>query len=1257
MAIPTSPPWNLAFFDESNLSTLLGLGPGDLSISPSVVPYFQFFDTTTPNGPFIRMRGDDGVLAEADFNVGVPNRFTVEIVVRFPEMPEDVGDLATRRIGFTLSDDASRGVSVYFSKNGIAVSRIDDFGSVTALPDTADFTSEADTSFRRIRIAVDGSLGRAYVFAGPASLTTPPLLFIIPVEETPGGIGDRFRLFVQGLSTDTAGLEFKELRLGSELLIPNFPPTANAGQDRVAPVGQAVRLDGRGSFDPEGAPITYLWRAVDAPFGSQFAHDNSTGSTSDDGDGDGFTDRLDFAVGTLPAWVAPGDVLVITETRHVIDTVDNPSGFLTVTTDTIPEPLGGQAFRIIRQSLIVGNDTETPYVVPDIAGLYRVVLTVNDGESDSEGSEVLVSVVGARAPLGIEPDVDILESAVGDEWQLVENREVFTEVWRGAAQILAGKLLEVWQHHYNYSIRDAQRTFQQKWIAYRTLIEETDPDNATISPRYGLLIGTHNFASGDPPVTGSTLVFEYFTGNTAEETLSVSVTLTGDAIGTIISDVNTALLGTGIEAFSITDTGVNYLGIRNFTRGFRLLAFSSAAAALGLETDTYNYLRGTGGARVTDRTYRVDAGINLQDFGVQVGDILSINNGQALTIERVITNPLDPTGFQRLITREVIPFDATPEWEIPSIVRSNAVDYELGGSYPGDLVKAEVFDNDTSEFADARGTVVAQMGEVVGARLDGLFGALLDTTRYEVRLLGVKRRKAINVDTETLSIPQLQDIIPQSQSPTLWKENIDYYIEPFYRNEDDSPIAMLQFRDSTFIDPDIEPPDIFWAELTIFNNDQNIENLFGRLVGFTRDNAIAFGAEADFPYAPAVAGLLYSYQQGPRVRAMQIGLNILFGQPFAEVAGTITEIRDDFTPTTGRILIQDDDGFDPPRTDVIRSYVYQKDPLDASATSGLAINPTTGVPYVVGDMVAQFDPLGVGVEVLDYKNSDWFVPFVRSGLISEIEKFFNFVVSFNLDVVSLVNLTLIQQLTLRIKPTYTKPILLGIRGHEDDVDVIDFLNPCLFMNLFDSVCGSPLAYMYDDYRGDGTIWTAYGGTTTPVMSPGVLIAPAPGTISDGETFVIDDGTNPPVTFEYDTVPDGVTPGNVVVDISAATTNIDVADAIVAAVNGVGAGLEIDANNGAGASEIVMLLPEGKLPAFYDGLVDCPSDYIELLLTIMWPGGVITFDSIFFLDTLVTDIDGNLGPPGGTFTPTYDQVLPAGDYSVTAVIDPGNTVLP
>lgn len=1157
MAIPTSPSWNLAFFDAGNLSSLLGLGASDLSLSPGGSPYFTFADVTTPQGPYITVRSDDGTLAEADFNVAVPSRYTIEMVLRFPEMPDNTGDLSERRLGFTMSDNAGRGVSVYFSKTGVAVSRIDDYGSVTALPDTSALTSEVDRGFRRVRIAVDGGLGRAYVYAGTEASTNPPLLFIIPVGATPGGVGDRLRLFAKGSVADPASYEFKELRFSSGLVIPNFPPTANPGQDRVSPAGQAVRLDGRGSFDPEGAPLTYLWRVIDAPFGSIYAHDNSNGSTMDDGDGDGLTNRLSFLADSLPDWVSPGDVLVIDETRHVLDTVDDPGGFLTVTTDSIGDAYSGTAFRILRQSLLVGADTETPYAVPDIAGLYRAELIVNDGETSSEAAEVLMSVVGSRAPLGIEPDVSQLKSAVGDDWTLIENRDVFTEAWCGVAQIMSGKLLEAWQYHYNYSIGDVQSTLQKKWVAYRTLIPEEDHVTATIEPRYGHLLSTHNYAAGDPAITGRTLVVEYFDGDGATETAQIEVTFTADDLATAISDINTALAGTGIEAASLTRAGQTRLIVRSYSRAFRFLLFGTANTVLGFESDTFSRLSGTEGLLVTDRTYRVDDGLGLLEYGVRTGDLLVLNNGQSFIIERTITAPTDPVGSMRVVTRESLPFDASATWEIPSLVRSETVDYERAGAYPGDLVKIEVYDTTTSVFTDTSGTIVAQKGQTLGVRLDLTHGAFRDSARYDLRLLGVKRRKSVAIDETTVSIPQLQDLIPQAQNPQLWRENIDYYLEPFYRNEDGSAVPVLQFHDSVFIDKDIEPPDILWAELTLFDNEPNVENLFGALVEFTRDNAAGFGVDADFPYVSAVAGLLYAYQQGPKVRAMEVGLNILFGQPFAEVDGIITEIRNDFTPRTGRILVQDDDGFDPPRTDVVRSYIYNKDPRDESSTSGLAINPETGVAYVVGDKVVRFGPLAGGVDIQDYVNSDWYIPFVRSGLMTELEKFFYFTVSFNLDIVDLVNLFLIQRFITRIEPTYTHPILLGIRNHEDDVDVTDVLGFGLTMSLLDAFCPGGAAHSYDDFRGDGTLWSSH-----------------------------DDGAS-----------------------------------------------------------------------FYDGLVDCPEDYIEFVLSLDWAGGAITYDSIFALDTDVVDVDGTLGPPGGTFTPTYDMSLDPGVYTVTLVVDSGRLVLP
>ncbi len=44
--------------------------------------------------------------------------------------------------------------------------------------------------------------------------------------------------------------------------IPHPPPVANAGADQTVPLGDAVRLDGSGSEDPGGDPLTYEWRQI-----------------------------------------------------------------------------------------------------------------------------------------------------------------------------------------------------------------------------------------------------------------------------------------------------------------------------------------------------------------------------------------------------------------------------------------------------------------------------------------------------------------------------------------------------------------------------------------------------------------------------------------------------------------------------------------------------------------------------------------------------------------------------------------------------------------------------------------------------------------------------------------------------------------------------------------------------------------------------------------------------------------------------------
>jgi hypothetical protein len=94
----------------------------------------------------------------------------------------------------------------------------------------------------------------------------------------------------------------------------------------------------------------------------------------------------------------------------------------------------------------------------------------------------------------------------------------------------------------------------------------------------------------------------------------------------------------------------------------------------------------------------------------------------------------------------------------------------------------------------------------------------------------------------------------------------------------------------------------------------------------------------------------------------------------------------------------------------------------------------------------------------------------------------------------------------------------------------------------------------------------YGFTRvgTPVAATGSITTIAGASLVDGETFTLNDGINAATIFEFDSG-GGVTPGNVAVAFTGGDSADVVRDSIIAAVNGVGAGLLITASNGGAAT--------------------------------------------------------------------------------------------
>ena len=239
------------------------------------------------------------------------------------------------------------------------------------------------------------------------SLTTRPAgstaTLSSPSSATPTFTADRPGTYVAQLIVNDGSLH--SLPDTVTIATSNVPPVANAGPDQIVAVGAVVSLNGSGSSDADGQPLTYSWSFTSKPAGSTATLSNATAVSP--------TFVADLP-GTYVVQLIVNDLINRQRPRHRHDHHAEPGAHrqcrtrrhrgqsarppiwtaprssdpdgnpLTYAWSITSAPTGSTA-------TLTNPTSATPSLTPDVAGTYTIRLIVNDGTLSSAPDTVTVT--------------------------------------------------------------------------------------------------------------------------------------------------------------------------------------------------------------------------------------------------------------------------------------------------------------------------------------------------------------------------------------------------------------------------------------------------------------------------------------------------------------------------------------------------------------------------------------------------------------------------------------------------------------------------------------------------------------------------------------------------------------------------------------------------------------------------------------------------------------------------------------------------
>jgi RHS repeat-associated protein len=281
--------------------------------------------------------------------------------------------------------------------------------TLVRLDGSASTDADGDALTFRWRI-VSAPTGSAAALSDPAALM--PMVLV----DVPGTYEVELRVH-----DGTAESEPDTVSIGTV----NSRPLADAGPDQTVPVGAVVGLDGRGSHDVDGDPLSYTWTLITRPTGSQAALSDAGGPTPaltvdrpgvyevelvvNDGSVDSSPDRVLVATQNSPPVAEAGpDQTVFTGQLVQLDGAESSD----VDGDPLTYAWSFTALPAGSATTLSDPTAVDPSFVPDLPGLYILQLIAHDGTVP--GAPDTVRVTALVDPNTVDDDGDGYSENQGD---------------------------------------------------------------------------------------------------------------------------------------------------------------------------------------------------------------------------------------------------------------------------------------------------------------------------------------------------------------------------------------------------------------------------------------------------------------------------------------------------------------------------------------------------------------------------------------------------------------------------------------------------------------------------------------------------------------------------------------------------------------------------------------------------------------------------------------------------------------------------